>query len=42
MARPVIDRHVQAAEHTATPNSDPRGRPGITLDRCTQIDEKPD
>jgi len=38
----VIDRHVQAAEQTAPPNSGPRRRPGITLDRCTQINEEPD
>ena len=42
MARPVIDRHVQTAEQTAPPNSGPRRRPGITLDRCTQINEEPD
>ena len=31
----------QAAEQTAHPTSGPRRRPGITSDRCTQIDEEP-
>ena len=32
---------VQAAEQTAHPNCGPRRRPGITSNRCTQIDEEP-